>query len=307
MKAQGTRVVRCAAMRCIDCDFDLERISEPRCPECGRAFDRHDAGTFIGPLYTRFSRWLAQAPGWPMFVLAATGAILLLDAGFGPGVSIGRELNAVLVCIGFGQLFFIRLIACLFIRTVLPALRSPAGAMVLLRWLAPPAIVGLAFLLGWLDVPRAVAFALDRGVLEAFAQGAPVQPDAWRPIRTWSGAVQRGAVWDGVVVWALDPHARLERRLEFDDGPAELSEGWQRAWNRRMTGETVVEGTVDVRLERLAVFPIAGTALHESQAKAWAYAPNAPDEFVLGMALFIRYRGDWFVSDGWILPLEDRP
>jgi hypothetical protein len=293
-------------MRCIDCDFDLERISEPRCPECGRGFDPQDGGTFIGPGHTRFSRRLAQAPGWPMFVLAAAGAILLLDAGIGPGVSIGRELMAVLVCIGFGLLFLIRLIACLFIRTVLPALRSPAGAMVLLRWLAPPAIVGLAFLLVGLDVPRAVAFALDRGVLEAFAQGAPVQPGAWRPIRTWSGAVQRGAVWDGVVVWALDPHARHERRLEFDDGPAELSEGW-RAWNRRMTGETVVEGTVDLRLERLAVFPIAGTALHASQAKAWAYAPNAPDEFVLGVALFIRYRGDWFVSRGWIPPLEDRP
>ena len=314
MKAQGTRVVPCATMRCIDCDYDLERISEPRCPECGRAFDRRDAGTFIGPLYTRFSRWLAQAPGWPMFVLAAGGAILLLDAGIGPGVSIGRELMAVLVCIGFGLLFLIRLIACLFIRTVLPALRSPAGAMVLLRWLAPPAIVGLAFLLVGLDVPRAIAFWLDRTILEPLAVGPTVEPSKWSAVRAWSGSVTRGAVWDDIEVATIEWTPPEKGARDPIQGGYGLEWKSDEVHYTAAGGEEKIAPIVRIALPRLAVFPINGIG-YGGSSKAWAYAPGAPDVFlpiptgpdeVLGYR-FVRYEGDWFVSRGLLFSLRDRP
>src|SRR5687767_9001295 len=36
-------------MRCLDCHYSLEGLKEHRCPECGRAFDPNDAGTFDSP------------------------------------------------------------------------------------------------------------------------------------------------------------------------------------------------------------------------------------------------------------------
>ena len=72
-------------------------------------------------------------------------------------------------------------------------------------------------------------------------------------------------------------------------------------------GEVEAVGTVDVRLARLAVFPIEGTGYDRSLSAAWAYAPNAPDVFGLKGSVFLRHRGDWYTSRGWIWPLEDQP
>ena len=33
-------------MRCLDCHYSLENLTENRCPECGRAFDPNDTSTF---------------------------------------------------------------------------------------------------------------------------------------------------------------------------------------------------------------------------------------------------------------------
>lgn len=33
-------------MRCLSCKYDLSQLTEHRCPECGRAFDPTDPGTF---------------------------------------------------------------------------------------------------------------------------------------------------------------------------------------------------------------------------------------------------------------------
>ena len=32
-------------MRCISCQYDLSKLTEHRCPECGRAFDPNDLST----------------------------------------------------------------------------------------------------------------------------------------------------------------------------------------------------------------------------------------------------------------------
>ena len=36
-------------MRCQSCKYDLSRLTEPRCPECGREFDPNDPGTYFVP------------------------------------------------------------------------------------------------------------------------------------------------------------------------------------------------------------------------------------------------------------------
>src|SRR5688572_12091610 len=36
-------------MRCLGCKYDLSKLSEHRCPECGRAFDPSKARTFETP------------------------------------------------------------------------------------------------------------------------------------------------------------------------------------------------------------------------------------------------------------------
>lgn len=35
-----------ASKYCRECDYDLRHVSEPRCPECGAAFDPLDPGTY---------------------------------------------------------------------------------------------------------------------------------------------------------------------------------------------------------------------------------------------------------------------
>jgi hypothetical protein len=37
-------------MRCLDCKYDLRKLSDHRCPECGREFDPNDPTTFEIPV-----------------------------------------------------------------------------------------------------------------------------------------------------------------------------------------------------------------------------------------------------------------
>jgi predicted amidophosphoribosyltransferase len=47
-------------MRCLSCKYDLSKLTEHRCPECGRAFDPEDPRTFkpFVPFVLRFRLWL---------------------------------------------------------------------------------------------------------------------------------------------------------------------------------------------------------------------------------------------------------
>jgi len=314
MKAQGTRVVPCAAMRCIDCDFDLERISEPRCPECGRAFDRHDAGTFIGPGHARFSRRLAQAPGWPMFALAGLLAILILRVDFGPGWSFPAQLLVLVASLAVGLAFIMRLLGAVLGHRTLPRRRPRIVPIALWRWLFPIALVVAANMLASARAPRAIAFWLDRTVLEPLAVGPAVEPSRWSAVRAWSGSVTQGAVWDDIEVATIEwspPEGGARDPIHGSHGLV-----WQ-SDEVRYTGaggEEKIAPIVRISLPRLAVFPIDGIGYGGSRI-AWAYAPGAPDVFLpipTGpdeslLYRFVRHEGDWFVSRGLLFSLRDRP
>lgn len=62
------------AKRCLGCGYILEGLPEPRCPECGRAFDPHDPVTYAAH----------RISGLP-YLAAAAGAGLLFPAGLGLG------------------------------------------------------------------------------------------------------------------------------------------------------------------------------------------------------------------------------
>jgi hypothetical protein len=301
-------------MRCIDCDFDLERISEPRCPECGRAFDPQDGGTFIGPGHARFSRRLAQAPGWPMFVLAGLLAILILRIDFGPAASFPAQLLALLASLAVGLAFIMRLLGAVLGHRTLPRHRPRVVPIALWRWLLPIALVVAAEMLASARAPRAIAFWLDRKILEPLAVGPAVEPSKWSAVRAWSGSVTRGAVWDDIEVATIEwTPPEMGARDPFHGG---YGLEWQ-SDELRYTGagdEEKIAPIVRISLPRLAVFPINAIG-YGGSSHAWAYAPGAPDVFLpiptgqdeMHGYRFVRYRGDWFVSRGLLISLEDRP
>jgi fumarate reductase subunit C len=312
-------------VRCIDCDFDLVRTTDGRCPECGRAFDAADVGTYIGEGHARIARRSAAAPGWPMWAMSALLGLLILRTDFSPGRSFGDGVVALLAGLVFVALYIIRLIVALAARSTLPKRRPRVVPIALWRWLLPIGIVLAAQNIAALRVPRMVAFWFDRSALEAVAQGPAIEPSAWVSIPAWSGRVDRGAVWTDIEVVAFDPTTELGRA----ENPFDLGYAWELAGNeiefvRKSRGSPTAQGApsleriLRLRLARLAVFPIAGKGYGGFSEPAWAYAQGAPDIFILPphdeeeeipypLASFRRFSGDWFVSLSWIQKLEDRP
>ena len=75
--AHGQRPL--AGARCLACDYLLEGLPTPTCPECGRPFDPDDPGSYFPPWFRsrlahRLSRrWAAPPPLWQL-----AGYVLLL-------------------------------------------------------------------------------------------------------------------------------------------------------------------------------------------------------------------------------------
>ena len=300
-------------MRCIDCNFDLSHAGG-QCPECGRAFDAADAGTFIGPAHSRVTRALAGAPGWPMSVGAAFVALLVLRADFCPSGTFGASNEAAAAALLFAVVFVGRALVALFAHEALPRRASPAGprrvvAIAPMRWLLPIAVIGAGYLTAEMRVPRAVAFWLDRRVLEPVAMGPPVELGAWATVDAWSGRISRGIVrLDALVwVWAPAPDSALDGTAD-PSGDASLELPGDRAI-LRARGARLGPSDMVLRLPRLAVFLVEGTGYGGFTCAAWAYAPGAPDYFMLDFARFTRHQGDWYRSGGWIDPrhLEEAP
>ncbi|MDI9404090.1 MAG: hypothetical protein QM516_09480 [Limnohabitans sp.] len=300
-------------MRCIDCDFDLLRTTDGRCPECGRAFDRHDVGTFIGEGHMRWARRTAAGPGWPMFALAVVLGVLVLQTDFSPSDNFSAGLTALLAGLLVGGFYLVRLFVALAARAALPKRRPRVVPIALWRWLTPIAIVLVASALVELRVPQMVAFWLDRSILESVAMGPAIEPSVFTPIDAWTGRVTKGAVWDNMEVTGIDPAEGYG--ANFPPGWGWVVEDGNMRGMQRVDGieQPALVRVVSVSLPRLAIFPIEGSGYGSFSCAAWAYAPSAPDVFFvlpedradLG-PVFLRYSGDWFVSARWIRPLEDR-
>src|SRR5687768_12954167 len=70
---------------CWECNYSLQGLATPRCPECGRPFDPADPATMnmdthVGPL----ARWLMSPPGGPTFALVGVAVLISLWAAATP-------------------------------------------------------------------------------------------------------------------------------------------------------------------------------------------------------------------------------
>jgi hypothetical protein len=248
-----------------------------------------------------------------MFTLAALLGYLILCTDFSPAGTFDPGLRALLACLLVGGFYLVRLFVALAARASLPKRRPRVVPVALWRWLTPIAIVLGAMGLVELRVPRMVAFWLDRTVLQPVAVGPAAEPSTFLPVEAWTGRVMRGAVWNDIEITAIDPAEGYG--AEFPLGWGWVVEQGEMRGTQRVDGmeRPVRVRVVSVSLPRLAIFPIEGTGYGNFNCAAWAYAPGAPDVFFilpedradLG-PVFRRYSGDWFVSAGWIQPLEDR-
>jgi hypothetical protein len=69
--------------RCLDCDYPLRGLPEPRCPECGRPFDPADPNSYFAPPpkdYLSPRECLAMV-GIPSLLCAVTAAVELVFTG----------------------------------------------------------------------------------------------------------------------------------------------------------------------------------------------------------------------------------
>lgn len=138
--------------RCAGCGYRLEGLPEPRCPECGGAFDPADARTFefIPP----FDFWTYWLPG----LLLGMGLAILPAVGLGlagePGQ--GLALGAALflgVMVGYGlraNVGCVTMLALLIGGGALVGLISgdefgPLWGVLTGMLLTPPVAVGVAF------------------------------------------------------------------------------------------------------------------------------------------------------------------
>jgi hypothetical protein len=87
-------------MRCLDCAYVLDGLDSPRCPECGREFDRNNPATYS--FYPPLVRWKLWLPGVLTGLIGGFIVFALLEALFG-----FRGLG-----LWFGVPFAISAIAC---------------------------------------------------------------------------------------------------------------------------------------------------------------------------------------------------
>jgi hypothetical protein len=146
---------------CWECNYSLQGLATPRCPECGRPFDPDDPATMnmdthVGPL----ARWLMSPPGWPTFILVALATLLSLWAAATP-MPAG---HIVLVTKGL-QNWFERTSPLSFISSIsLPEIRilwaALAWLVVLLVWIPRRVLRGITVMK--VSSTRAATFAYWR-------------------------------------------------------------------------------------------------------------------------------------------------
>lgn len=72
---------------CLDCNYPLQGLPAPRCPECGRGFDPADETTFNpGRSVPRSAAWAVGPISWPVYLIAMLGCGVTLWRARLPGI-----------------------------------------------------------------------------------------------------------------------------------------------------------------------------------------------------------------------------
>jgi hypothetical protein len=66
---------------CLDCNYPLRGLAQPRCPECGLEFDPQNPATMnMGAPLTRTAKWVLGPMRWPTIVGTVAAALVVLWA-----------------------------------------------------------------------------------------------------------------------------------------------------------------------------------------------------------------------------------
>ncbi|MGD9714467.1 MAG: hypothetical protein AB7V46_20765, partial [Thermomicrobiales bacterium] len=204
---------------CAACNYPLRQLTEYRCPECGKEFDPHDITTVnAGKPLTAFARRMIKPVGWWFIAWVTLLALATLVAASGPA-SYWKWMMRCFYLWGFTGIW---LVLRFFVAMVIHARRHQPIFLhqrKWLRWLAAPAIAGIAFTLLEFGVPFRVAFhfskpALDRFATQALASGDLTFEDRWlgafpaRDISVYRGGVHfrvEGAGYTGKTGLSYQP------------------------------------------------------------------------------------------------------
>jgi hypothetical protein len=177
---------------CRDCNYPLRELPDPRCPECGRAFDPKDPATMnMGRPMGAVCRWIMGRAAWPSTAVMLFIACWLFWMGTDPALydyfmSVLCPLGAlVLVVAGIVLWESVRV-------SVAKAHHQPAPDLALInssraRWLAVLMLAVAASIP--LQIPLRIGFALSRPSFDRFIREVQANPSAARP------AVQRLGIY----------------------------------------------------------------------------------------------------------------
>ncbi len=172
--------------RCLGCGYALRGLIEPRCPECGRAFDPNDPTTYSSE--TRLDGWrLLRTPPGPFshYGALAVAVVLIINAAW-PGDTICIVFPAALAGLALGAIWLSRALFCL--ATALMGRRDWSSRPDRWQtWLALPVIVALTAGMLWARVPFHLTFLMSRPAMDRWAVSAMQAPVGARLPDTWAG------------------------------------------------------------------------------------------------------------------------
>lgn len=153
--------------RCRACGYALRGLTEPRCPECGRAFDPADSRTvYLGRVPGWFARLLLRPPGWPLQSCLTLLALLALFSVSTPG---GYFLVDLLAYFGLAVLGFVWLMRL--VLAIAAAVYYRHALARAWRWALVPVAIAVVIVLVRARVPLRLRFELSHGALDRLAAG----------------------------------------------------------------------------------------------------------------------------------------
>jgi hypothetical protein len=229
--------------QCLGCRYSLAGLSAGVCPECGRAFDPEERGSF-GPVVRR--DWereiVAWRPSWWLLgsYAAINALIVLVFAGpdgegsetIKPGVFFWYVANIVLVVT----------VSCILLSSLSDVRARDASARLSRRWFALPATLTLCIPAWWTGAVFDARWAASSG---SFASLARTPAAAWKPGVYGAFIVTRVTVhpdgsaelrlgfpdWYGdspsSLIWAPMPNPQVRMWGAIED----LGNGWKLRWD----------------------------------------------------------------------------
>lgn len=196
--------------RCLDCDYPLVGLSEPRCPECGQAFDFADSTSYysgdrpMGPVGQFFSK----PPGSAFLATCAVSAMATLLSRAVPGGLDWLTGITILLWILLAGIWWVRLIGLVIVAVTHQFRGSARLRAHWKKWSAGPALLVISIVLCVFQVPLWLTFSVSKSSMDQLAakvikNAAPIKGPIWigivpaRDCEPIAGGMRFGIAWSG--------------------------------------------------------------------------------------------------------------